>query len=412
MFGKVLQWVQTNLTSLGLSLLLALTVWIVANQEQNPVEERDLPTPVEITIEGLEPGLVITNNYAKTTTVRLRAQRNTWFSLSAENVLVTADLSGLGPGTHQVELDVHVAAQAIYVLAKPDRVRIELEEERVRDLPIRLEIEGQPAIGYSIGSATLTPSTVTVRGPRSRVERISEVRVTVAVEGLREGLANDVPLVALDSDGNPIEGVMLTPSKARVVVPVEQQSGYKYVSIIPDTIGSPATGYFITGFTVTPPQLTVQGDPDVLDGMPPLVRTQPIDLTGLTDDLIIEVQLALPPGVTPIDVQVVEVLVSIAAQPGTRTLNIPIEITGLGSGLSAKLNPTQIAVFLSGPLPILDALSVQDDVSVTLDLSGFGPGTHQISPQIEVLQDSLVVESYFPIVIEVEIRAGVSPGGE
>src|SRR5688572_8725910 len=104
MFRNILSWFLSNWLSILLALLLALTVWIVASLEENPFEEAELPAPVGINVVGLEPGLIVTNDYPETTRVRVRTQQETWRSLSADDIEVIADLTGLGPGTHEVEL--------------------------------------------------------------------------------------------------------------------------------------------------------------------------------------------------------------------------------------------------------------------------------------------------------------------
>ena len=79
-----------------------------------------------------------------------------------------------------------------------------------------------------------------------------------------------------------------------------------------------------------------------------------------------------------------------------------VEITGLGSGLTAQVSPLTVDVIVSGPLPLLDTLTRQD-VRVTVDLTGLGVGTHQIVPRIEILISNVFVESILPNTIEVVI---------
>ncbi len=401
---QLLRQLRSNLTSPVLALLLALTVWIVASLEENPPEEADLPTPIQIDVVGLAPGLVITNDYTDTARVRLRAPRQTWRSLSAEDVLVTADLTGMGPGTHQVDLEFRINAQAILVAANPNHIRIVLEERREREMPVQLTLEGQTAIGYSSDEPILNPPIVSVQGPRSRVDLISEVRATVSIEGQRDTYRSDVPLVALDSDGSRVEGVAIVPSSVNVTIPVRQEAGFRNITILVQTVGRPAPGYYMTGITTTPQTVTVQGDPAVIEAMQPYAETQTIDLTNLTDDLIVQVPLELPTGVSLVGDQTVTVLISIAAQLSSRTvLDVPVEVVGLDDELAAELLPSAIDVILSGPIAILDSLNPQQDLRAVVDLTNRGPGIYQIEPQVGVLPSDILVESVLPLVIQVQV---------
>jgi hypothetical protein len=61
-------------------------------------------------------------------------------------------------------------------------------------------------------------------------------------------------------------------------------------------------------------------------------------------------------------------------------------------------------VILSGPLALLDSLDPQRDIIVTVDLQGLGAGRYQIEAEVDVVYDEIIVESAFPVLIEIEIQ--------
>ena len=405
MFRTVLSWLLSNWLSILLALLLALTVWIVASLEENPFVEDDLPAPLEITVVGLEPGLIITNDYSKTTNVRVRTQQETWRSLSPEDIEVIADLSGLGAGTHQVELDYHIDTQATVLSMNPSHVRFDIEEYAEREMPVQVEVQGEPAIGFSKENSSVSPPIVTVQGPLSEVQKISELRATLSVEGLRDTVRSDVTLVALDAEGNHIDDVTLKPDTVTVDIPITQVAGFRDISIIVPTIGDPPPGYYVSSIRANPQVITVRGDPAVIEAMQPYAETEPIDLTNKTDDFTQKVRINLPLGVTPVQGQTVEVLVTIGAQRGSRTvLDIPVQAENIGAGLMAVLSPESVDVILSGPLALLDSLDPQQDIIVSIDLEGLTIGRYQLEPKVEVVYNDVIVESIFPVIIEIEVQ--------
>jgi len=111
--------------------------------------------------------------------------------------------------------------------------------------------------------------------------------------------------------------------------------------------------------------------------------------------------LNLPENVTLVGAQTVQVTVGISPiQTSLTLLNQPINVIGLTEGLAVQAFPQTVDVIISGPLPILDALTPQD-VIVTVDVSGLGLGTHQLVPVVDVLVENVDVESILPGTIEV-----------
>jgi YbbR domain-containing protein len=255
---------------------------------------------------------------------------------------------------------------------------------------------------------------VTVQGARSQVDRVSEIRVSASLEEQRETLEEDLPALALDSDGEVIEGLTLDPEQVHLYVPVTQDARFKEVSVIVRTLGQPAPGYFVSGITTSPLTITVRGEPRVISQMPGYVETLPLDLTGLRDDLIRQVGLQLPPGVKPVQQELVEVQITIAAQAGSLTVRRPIVSTGLDEDLAAIFSPDEVDVILSGPLPELDALD-EEDIVVSVDLTERERGRHQLTPSVEITDqdgvEDLAIESINPATIEVEIAPATAPGG-
>lgn len=401
----VFRWFRSNLGSLALALALGTTIWIIVNQEQNPVQEDDLQPAVKISVTGLAPGLVITNAIPDTTRLRLRAQRNTWSNLSTDQVAAVADLSNLGPGTYQIRLRIDIAAQATLVLANPAVVRFDIEEERVRDLPVQTDLSGQLAVGYTAGTADIQPRHVTARGARSAVELISEVRVSVPVGGLREDFSAQLPLKAYDASGNPVTNVVLEPDTVNITVPITQDAGYRDIAIIARTIGAPDSGYYVTGIKIIPDLITVRGDPEIIKAMQPYAETLPVNLDGLTGSVVREVALDLPPGVAPVDASAIQMFISIQALQGSRKVTVPVQVVGLEAGFTVVVSPTTIDVILSGPLPVLNQFRIGEDIIISVDVKGLSPGTYQLTPKVQVFRSEITPESIFPTVISTTVSA-------
>jgi hypothetical protein len=219
-----------------------------------------------------------------------------------------------------------------------------------------------------------------------------------------------VDLVALDENGNPVNGVTISPSQVNVSMGVFQRGGYRNVVVKVSISGQVASGYRVTNISVFPPAVTVfsENPQSVLD-LPGYVETIPLDLSGARDDLDVNLPLDLPPGVTIVgqdgaeQAQLVEVQVSIAAIEGSLTLEgKQVEVVGLEEGLRAEVSPETVVVIISGPLPLLDLLTSQD-VRVVVDMAGEGVGTYQQTPQVVIDGTDFQVESILPSTVEVNL---------
>ncbi|MBN1428249.1 MAG: hypothetical protein JXB07_07680 [Anaerolineae bacterium] len=403
-FKGFLSWLRSNLTSLVLSLLLGLTVWIVASQEQNPVQEKDLQSPIPIIVDGLGNGLLITNNYPETTTLRLRAQQRTWLSLSSSDIQVTADLTGLGPGSHHVPLHIKIGERTNLVSANPSSIQIDIEEERLREMPVQVNAT-EPAIGYTSEKPIIEPSRVKIQGPGSAVDLVSEVQADVSLTGLQKDFNAELPLVAVDANGNVIDKVTVEPNKVQVTVHITQQAGFRAILIVARTSGKPEAGYYVANTAATPSLITVRGEPEIVNAMQPYVETVPVNVTGRTEDFYTNVELNLPPGVTPIDAKPVQIVVIIEPLQGNRSLEIPVQAVGLGNNLKVTFSPETITVILTGPLPILEQIHAPEDIIATVDLTDLEPGTHQLRPAVDLQRTDIIIESKFPAMISVTIAS-------
>ncbi|MBI4928295.1 MAG: hypothetical protein HY835_11050 [Anaerolineae bacterium] len=401
---QLLRYVPTLL----LSFFLAVAVWISAVTSTDPTEERVYPRAVPVELVGLDPAMIVTTGEARQVNLRLSAPASVWEQMTVDRSPVRAlvDLAGLAPGTHSLPVQVQLNLNPVRVVSySPRTLTVTLEELASATLPISIELRGDPAIGYELGTPAADIESGTVSGPRSLVERVKKLRVVVDVSRASEPLARELTVQALDENELQVAGVTITPDKINVTQPVTQRGGYRNVVVKVLTTGQISSGYRLTAVSVFPPTVTVfASDPALIDQLPGFVETNPVDLTGVKDDIDVRVPLNLPQGISVVGDQTVNVVVGVSAIEGSLTLNeIPVEVINLSPDLAASLSPERVNIILSGPLPLLDTL-VAADVRVVIDLNGVSAGTYQLVPRVELLGTDLRVESVLPGSIEVTVQ--------
>lgn len=403
-----------NIRTLLLALALGISVWISAVTSADPDEVRVYPNMIPLEIVGKDPALIVTSEIPSEVEVTLRAPRSVWEQLTAQenSVQATLDLSGLSAGAHSVDIQLRVLARPYQiVLVNPETVTVILEPIATRPLPIDLSLNGLPAIGYQAGEATINPTEVIVSGPESIVNQATRARVSLNLDGARENIKQSNPIQILDKNGNVIRrGLTITPDVAQVSVPISQQGGFRDVAVKVVVTGQIAAGYRLENISVFPPVVTVfASDPALVNSLPGILETQPLDLQDADGDITTRLALNLPENVTLVGAQTVQVTVGISPIQTSLTLtNQAIKVVGLTEGLTVQIFPQTVDVIISGPLPTLDALTPQD-VIVTVDVVGLGPGAHQLTPVVDVLVENVEVESILPGTIEVVLSIPGTP---
>jgi YbbR domain-containing protein len=392
--------------TLLLSLVLAVIIWLIAVNQENPLLTQELRDRVPVTMLGLAEGLVPVQDLGdETVKLTLRAPRNSWDNVDVADFRATIDLTGLSPGEHDVPVRVTGRDPQVTILdVQPPQLRVELDPVEAHEVPVRVEIMDGTAFGYDWLAPVYSPLTVTVRGPATQVRQVTEARAEVYLRSAKSQVERVQPVTPVDAQSRAVEGVTVEPAQVQIVVPVEQWPGRKEVAVRVKLLGRPAPGYRLSSVKVEPSTVVLQGEADVLSQVPGFVETEPLELTEATTDIRRRLRLILPEAVTSFEGDTVIATAGITPIEGGITVSEPLVVQGLGGGLRADSALDEVEVILSGPLPLLESLN-QDDVFVILDLTGLLPGTHSVTPKV-VLPDGIRLDGVLPETVEVVVLDG------
>ena len=407
-----MRWFASNIRTFLLALVLAVAVWISAVTSADPDDVRTLNS-IPLEIIGQDSSLIMTSEIPSSVEVTLRAPRSIWEQLTAQenSVQATLDLSGLSTGEHTLDIEIRLLVRPVQiVLANPTTVTVILEPLATQTLPVDLSLSGQPAISYKAGDPVLDLENIIITGPESIVKQAVRARILVSLDGVRESIDQSLVVQIVDAQNNRLNGIGITPETVHVNIPVIQQGGFRDVAVKVVVQGQVASGYRLENISVFPPVITVfASDPELVNALPGVVETQPLDLNDAKEDISTRLALVLDPKITIVGSQSVQVQVGISPiQTSITLLNQPINILGLSEGLAAQASPQTVDVIISGPLPTLDALT-QQDIIVSVDVTGLALGTYQLAPKVEVLVGNVLVESILPSTIEVVISIPATP---
>lgn len=399
----VLRWIAGNLSLMVLAFILSILAWFVAVKKTNPVRTGRFSQPLPVTIANLADGMMILGRFDEDVEVTVHAPESLWAVLEIGDFSATVDLTGYERGRHEIPVQVTLDKEPAEVTSiKPEFIELELELSVEEIVPVRVEVEGRPTVGYLVRSLTSAPNQVTVSGPATYVYQVIEAVTSVSVQDAGASIERELSLQPLDGEGNSVPHVVLDPDVTVVRIPIELSGHYRPVTIKAVLEGQIAPGYRIRQISVEPPSITVFADPDTIAALPGIIETEPINLEGAQADVIVRPALntlpdvAVVPGQSPVEVEI-----SIEPIQSSVTMEIVPEIQGMAPGLTVTVSPTTVETILSGSLPLLETLDAKQ-VRVQLNLYELPVGVHQIEPQM-VVPDGVTTQSILPATVQVEI---------
>ena len=401
------RWLGNNVGLMGLALLLAFAVWLVSTWQDNPIEEGIIAAPVELLGRNQRSDTILKSTVPTTVTANIRAPRSVLNALANGGIKVNVDISKLEEGDHIVELIPQFKlAPATLLSSLPVTAVISLERLSHVDLPVRLQIRGEPALGYQILIPSIEPSHVVITAPREVISRVNTLSVTVTIDNARADSEQRVRVFALDTNGKTVDGITMQPEFVTVQVPILQKSNYRDLAVRVRPEGRPADGYSITNVASDPQIATVIGSRDVIQNLQGYIETQSVSVDAATGDVTKDVSLNTPIGVSLLSNLTVTVKIKIEPFQGARTITRKVEISGKPTNRQVVASPDTVDVVLSGSLPTLNSLK-SEDVHVVVDLreiKELKPGVFQVEPKVIGLPEGISPQSLQPAKVQVEVK--------
>ena len=409
---KFLRRMLSNLATLLLSLLLAVIIWITATQTEDPTINKSLQIPIEFVGQPADTIMITPSIPNPSVLLWVQGRASIANEIDRNDFSATVDLSNVQTG-EQIVLDVLMQqseSNINIVSQSPEQMLVKLERLVTVDVPVEVDIRNEVARGHSRGTESYFPKSIAVTGTASEVEALAKALVTVTLNGdERETKVMTAQPIFYNVLGQvtSARNFQLSSQDVEVTIPIVESADFAEKIITVDLTGQPATGYRLLSVAIDPSSVLIQGRPTQLDLLSQ-IKTEPIDITGLTESFVSSATLALPAGIE-LD-EITEIMVTIEIEPfeSTQTINHLIEVQGLGEGLDATLSPDTARIVLFGPSPILDALA-SEDVSVTVDLFGLKEGTNvSLKPTVLFPDRGLELRSVEPPLVTVQITRSVT----
>ncbi|HKV38908.1 MAG TPA: CdaR family protein [Blastocatellia bacterium] len=245
-YGK--DYVLENTGLKVLALLITGVLWL--SVASRPVSEVTLHNvPIELANPPRSPNLIPSKYDTLSASVSLRGPRDTLDMLRSNQLTVIADMTGIEPGVRVIPLKLdrtHLPANVEDVEIDPQRIRVTVEREMTKDVPIKPRFDGDPKEGYEVRGWHISPSEIQIVGASSQVRGITEVSTeTVGLTGRNSSFSE---LVAIDIGTANVNIGGAADRKALLQVDIGEVTKERVVSGIPVNLaGAPPRVYPLPG---------------------------------------------------------------------------------------------------------------------------------------------------------------------
>jgi diadenylate cyclase len=399
----------SNIGYLVIALLLAWATWTFVIRQTNPATRlrfEDVP----LHVNNAPPGTTLVTDPPDTIAAVIETTDVVRPTLSSNSFQGVVSLEDLGPGLHHLPIQVNSGASPVRVLSvDPPVLDLELAPIVTQTAPVVVEFTGQQNLSRAyqvVGTPLAEPAQVQIKGAKSLVDQVSLVQARISLANATTTLEELRPLRALDAAGREIMGVTLDPTEAQITVAVQRRVNARDVGVRVITQGSPESGYWVSGLSVTPSNVTLQGEPEQLAGMENFVDTLPVDVSGAVGDLTLPIPLDLPADVEALDnsgnpAKTVTAQIKISPRRSSLLVMRPVELLGIPATGIVRVRPSSVELLLNGPLPTLNAIEANPElVQVAVDATALEAGEDTKLPlqvvvpenvQYQVLPDSVSV---------------------
>lgn len=429
---KLLKSLRTNPGLKILSVVIAIIIWYVVVDVNDPVETNTYQVRVtpanESYIENGKQIYRIEDEY-KTVQVYVKGNRSKLRKVTADNISVVADLTqivDLNRDPVMVPLTATVPGiSAANVTLARTTIPITIENIASVELPVSVDVgTSVPGTDFEIGKLTPNPETIIINGPESVINKLGSVVATTDVTGMTADGTKQATLKLLDKNGEEVsqdtiqDDLTFDGGVPEETVIVDLWSKVSDIGFNVQYSGTPAQGYQVGSITTTPATVTLAGTDTALEAIEESggrlnISSDLITVAGASSDVTASVKLSdiLPEDTKLATGQADNVTVKITIlKNDSREMTLDVDdiaTENLASDLTISYDQSELKFIVEGSKTALQDLTT-GSVSAEIDLSEMKTeGDYTVPVTIE-LPSGLSVTDDVEITVHLKKKAETS----
>lgn len=289
------------------SFLIAAVLWLIVTNINDPVgtfRVYNVPVVLQNTDLITNSGQVyeVLDHTDVIDVVTIQAKRSIIDSLDESNIIAVADVNELtNLNTVAIKLSTNKYNDKLEsIRGNIDNVKLNIEAEKTKTLPLRAVTIGTVKEGYMVGDISTEQNLIEITGPESVISQVKRATVTVNVSGFTNNIGTDSPIRLYDENDKiiDVDSIVKNINKVRVTVEILE---LKTVDINWKSTGIPGRGYMATGeIQAGRNSVTIAGRSKAIANINSIdIPESVLDITGAAESLetIVDLTDYLPDGV-------------------------------------------------------------------------------------------------------------------
>lgn len=364
-----------------LSVFIALLIWFVVLDQDNPFTERIITVPLSSNVEVLEAKnlQIVGSAIPATVDVRIRGRRKRLESVSSADFNVFLDLSEVeGSGVRFVNIGTPEYTgdkEVIIVGTIPASVRLNFERITGKQFPVNIEFTGSLPEGYQVINQRVDPGIILIEEKESILARVDKVAAIVSLNDLSVTKELVVRVTVFDIEGKP-----MTQFAGKYPAIINFDLARK-LPLITSVKGAPKEGYYFKEIIPDTSSVLITGTKDLLDSLS-RIEAEAIDIEGRSESFKAELNLVVPKGAALAETKLPISALVVIEPLATRTISFPtnmISIYDSDTSGAFQYSIAQSAVNISVEArPELLQEFKATDIKCSISVRDLGEGDHQV----------------------------------
>ncbi len=355
------------------NIILNKSAYILYNQPVNVLYNKEayviegIPATVDITLIGRQSDLYLAKQYPTNG--------------------VTVDLTDYKPGTYknQVRIQYTKIVSSVQYKIDPSIIPLVVISEKVsKATRVKIETIKEDTLDsrYNISGVTLNRDEIYIKASEEQLIEVAVVKAKVDISKIENptigtNVLKDIELVAYDENGDRLDNIEIVPKTVDASVIIQSPQKTVALKVIP--VGNVVFGKAINAMNLSKEQVTIYGPNDIISDITYIPVK--VDVTDLDKNKEYKVTLDKPTGVTYMNVNEVNVKITLDKVVESTLENISVGTRNLKSNYSAQAaskEDSSVNVIIKGTAGAIKQLN-KDTVAAYVDLTDLTEGEHIVN---------------------------------